>query len=95
MWKIIRNMLLQIINDMDSGNSNITEAEEQELLFLIQKISRQDLSKLEAANYIGVSRATFDKYVKDGLIPKGEKRMGFKELSWKKSDLDNVKHIRK
>ena len=30
-----------------------------------------------------------------GLIPKGHKRQGFKELSWLKSDLDNyVKNVR-
>jgi len=26
---------------------------------------------LEAADYIGVSRATFDNYIRKGLIPKG------------------------
>jgi predicted DNA-binding transcriptional regulator AlpA len=41
-----------------------------------------------AADYIGVSRATFDNYVKNGYIPKGEKKDGFKELHWHKSDLD-------
>lgn len=37
---------------------------------------------------LGVSRATFDNYVRDGFIPKGIKQEGFKELSWQKSDLD-------
>lgn len=88
MLKIIRNLLLQIINDMDSGNTNISENDQQEILELLQKIHSKDLSKIESANYIGVSRATFDNYIKKGLIPEGTKRQGFKELSWKKSDLD-------
>jgi len=46
------------------------------------------MSKIESANYIGVSRATFDNYIKNGWIPKGMKRLGFNELSWNKSDLD-------
>ena len=54
----------------------------------IQKITSKQLSKLESANYIGVSRATFDNYINRGLIPKGIKRLGFKELSWNKYDLD-------
>lgn len=29
------------------------------------------MSKTDAADYIGVSRATFDNYVRDGFIPKG------------------------
>lgn len=46
------------------------------------------MSKTQAADYIGVSRATFDNYVHDGFLPKGIKKEGFKELRWYKSDLD-------
>jgi excisionase family DNA binding protein len=46
------------------------------------------MSKTQAAEYIGVSRATFDNYIHDGFLPKGTKVEGFKELRWYKSDLD-------
>jgi len=36
---------------------------------------------------LNISRSTFDKLVKEGKLPKGKKRMGFKELSWKKEEL--------
>ena len=88
MLQIIRSLLQQIINDIDSNNSNISERQQFEVIKFIQKINTKELSKLEAAEYIGVSRATFDNYVRDGLIPKGQKRVGFKELSWNKCDLD-------
>ena len=88
MLKVIRNLLQQIINDIDSGNSNISQNDQYEVLSLIQKFTSKELSKLEAADYIGVSRATFDNYIRDGRIPRGRKRTGFKELSWNKSDLD-------
>ena len=88
MLKVLRNLLQQIINDIDSRNSNMSQENQIEAIKLIQKFYSKNLSKLEAANYIGVSRATFDNYIKNGWIPKGEKRMGFKELSWFKSDLD-------
>ena len=88
MLKIIRSLLAQILNDIDSGNSNIDEESQKELLNLIQKFTQKELSKVESANYIGVSRATFDNYIARGLIPKGTKRQGFKELSWNKQDLD-------
>ena len=87
MLKIIRSLIQQILNDIDSGNSNISEEEQKEILDLLQKINSKTLSKIEAANYIGVSRATFDNYINKGLIPKGHKRQGFKELSWNKCDL--------
>lgn len=100
MLRIIRNLLEQIINDIDSGNSIISESEQLETIDFIQKITQKQLSKQESANYIGVSRATFDNYINKGLIPKGTKRSGFKELSWNKSDLDkylnkNGKFVRK
>lgn len=37
------------------------------------------MSKIQACDYLGVSRATFDNYVKNGWIPKGYKQDGFKE----------------
>lgn len=46
------------------------------------------LSKEEACRYLNLSRSTFDTYIRNGWIPKGEKRLGFKELSWLESDLD-------
>lgn len=88
MIKLIRSILQQFIDNIDSGNSNISEKQQLELLDLLQKINQKELSKLESAEYIGVSRATFDNYIKNGWIPKGTKRQGFKELSWNKSDLD-------
>lgn len=35
-----------------------------------------------------MSRRARRNYINKGLIPKGRKRQGFKELSWNKSDLD-------
>ena len=88
MIQLIKTIFQQFIDDIDSGNSNICEVEQKELLNLLQKFNQKELSKIEAANYIGVCRATFDNYVDKGLIPKGHKRQGFKELSWNKRDLD-------
>ena len=88
MIQMLKTLLLQLLNDIDSGNSNISEDEQQQIIELFQKINSKELSKIESANYIGVSRATFDNYIAKGLIPKGKKRQGFKELSWNKNDLD-------
>ena len=88
MLQIIKKLLQQIIDDIDSNNSNISEKQQFEVIQFIQKINTKELSKLEAAEYLGVSRATFDNYVRNGLIPKGKKKVGFKELSWNKFDLD-------
>ena len=88
MLRLLRELLQQLINDIDSRNSNISEVDQLKAIELIQQITSKELSKIESADYIGVSRATFDKYVREGLIPRGTKRPGFKELSWNKNDLD-------
>lgn len=88
MLNILRKVLQQFITDIDSGNSNISEQDQIEIIDLIRRLNQKELSKIESARYIGVSRATFDNYIDKGWIPKGRKRQGFKELSWNKSDLD-------
>lgn len=84
----LKLLLQQLLYDIDSGNSNISESEQEDIIKFITKINSKELSKTESAQYIGVSRSTFDNYISKGLIPKGRKRQGFKELSWNKSDLD-------
>ena len=88
MLQLIKTALKQFIDDIDSGNSNITEEQQKELLSLLLQFNQKEYSKIEAADYIGVSRATFDNYINKGLIPKGKKRAGFKELFWYKKDLN-------
>lgn len=94
MLKVLRNLLEQIITDIDSGNTNITEEQELQTIQFLRNLTSSELSKIEAANYIGVSRATFDNYVNKGLIPHGIKRQG-RNLLWLKSDLDKFKNNRK
>ncbi len=93
MLSIIKNLLQQIINDIDSNNTNLTYEDQMKALRFIQNMTDKNcrMSKIQACDYLGVSRATFDNYVKNGWIPRGEKQDGFKELSWMKSDLDIYK----
>lgn len=88
MLKIIKAILQQWIDDIDSGNSNISEEQQEEIINLYQRTSLKEMTKVESANYIGVSRATFDNYISKGIIPKGSKRPGLSNLMWSKSDLD-------
>ena len=88
MNNIIKLILNQILKDLDSGNSNISEEQQEEIINLYQRMSLKEMTKVESANYIGVSRATFDNYISKGIIPKGSKRPGLSNLMWSKSDLD-------
>lgn len=90
MLKVIRNLLLKIVNNIDAGNSNITENEAIELAKVLQSYTDKTvkMSKYQAYQYFNVSRATFDNYVREGRLPRGKKEAGFKELFWAQKDLD-------
>lgn len=89
MKRIIRNLLQGIIDDLDAGNTNINEEEAIEVAKVISELRKDNgISKYAACEYLNVSRATFDNYVREGKIPKGKHEIGFKELRWYKKDLD-------
>ena len=71
MIKILRNILQQFIDDIDSGNSNITESQQLDIINLIQSLQDEELSKIEASQYVGISRATFDNHIQKGWIAEG------------------------
>ena len=87
MLSIIRNLLDKIVKDIDAGNSNITEEESTQIIDMLKSISESRISKYQACQLLNVSRATFDNLVREGKLPKGKKQIGFKELSWKKSEI--------
>ena len=98
MLKLIRNQLARIISDIDSGNSNITEQEGLELMKHLNTLTDWNtrISKYEACKILGVSRATFDNYVRAGKIPEGYRQVGFKEKFWEKKEIEEFKqHITK
>lgn len=90
MLKIIRNLLLKIVDNIDTGNSNLSEKEALQAIDYLKELTNKEkrLSKYESCRYLNVSRATFDNYVRAGKLPRGKHEAGFKELSWSKKDLD-------
>ena len=90
MLKIIRELLLKIVDNIDAGNSNLSEDEALQAIDYLKKLTNKEkrLSKYAACRYLNVSRATFDNYVRAGRLPRGKHEAGFKELSYSKKDLD-------
>ena len=91
MLKIIRSLLVNIIDRIDSGNTNITEEEGLEVINYLNKFNNKDegISKYTACQYLNISRATFDNLVKEGKLPEGKHIQGFKEKRWYRKDLDD------
>lgn len=82
------------IENIDAGNSEITEEELVELVKLLATINKggERISKTIACEKILLcSPSTFDNYVREGIIPPGRKVAGFKELSWTESDFIGIK----
>ena len=102
MLKIIRSILQQYIDNIDTNNTNLDYEQQCKLLKILSNVDigqENEMNKTEAAEYLGVSRATFDNYIHDGFLPKGREVGRFKELRWYKSDLDlyliNKEHMSK
>ena len=91
MLQIIKSILQKFIDDIDADNTNISYEQQCDIIRILSNVDSgkdNEMNKTQAADYLGVSRATFDNYVRDGFIPKGKQIGSFKELRWYKSDLD-------
>ncbi len=91
--KLIRDLLTEAIANIDSGNSNRSEEELDDIIKTLTKLNRgvKRISKRYACDKIlHCSQSTFDNYLKLGLIPPGHKEVGFKELSWSEKDFDDA-----
>ena len=93
MLNIIKELLLNIVDNIDSGNSRIPEDKQIDIIRYLNEFTNttERLSKYKACQYLNVSRATFDNYVREGKLPKGKKTPGFNELSWTKKELEEYR----
>lgn len=91
MIQLIKTILQKFIDDIDADNTNLSYEQQCDIIRILSNVNLgqdNEMNKTQAADYLGVSRATFDNYVHDGYIPKGKQIGKFKELRWYKSDLD-------
>lgn len=90
---MLRSLLVESIENIDSGNSNRSDEELESIVKVLIKLNRgiKRISKKEACERIlHCSSSTFDNYLKLGLIPPGHKEYSFKELSWSEKDFDDA-----
>lgn len=82
--KIVLKELRKVADKIESGNCELTE---EEAIDILKVVANEAMSKDQACSYLNLSRSRFDDLVKEGKLPKGKKRRGFKELVWYKADL--------
>lgn len=91
--KLIRDLLADRLEQLDAGNSNIDEESAIAIFKAVNDSTdmTRRVSKYKACQMLHISRATFDNYVREGKLPKGEHTIGFKELSWSIKSINDFK----
>ena len=94
MNNFLRKYVVKILREAaDKIDAGTCELDEEQVMDIASAISHQVLSKDEACSYLNLSRSRFDDLVREGKIPKGKKRRGFKELIWYKDELtETIRH---
>lgn len=82
---LISSHLRDIADKLDAGNTNVTE---QQAIDILSSITHIALSKEEACDKFGISRATFDRYVLNGYIPRGIKEKHKTNLVWYQDEIE-------
>lgn len=92
--ELLKTVLQNAINNIDTGNSRINDDQYDELIDSISLMinAEQKYSKYQACKYLGISRATLDNYVRAGKL-ESRTQQGFKEKFFYKRDLDKIKTI--
>ena len=83
--KLITKLLRETADKIDTGNCELSESEAMDIMSVL---SHRAMSKEDACLYLNLSRSRFDDLVREGKLPKGKKRRGFKELVWYQDELD-------
>lgn len=85
--RAVTKLLRETADKIDSGNCELNEEQAMDIMSVL---GHEVLSKDEACSYLNLSRSRFDDLVREGKIPKGKKRRGFKELIWYKDELTKI-----
>lgn len=83
--KQIVKALKETADKIEAGNCELSESEAMDIMSVL---SHQVMSKEDACIYMNMSRSKSDDLVREGKLPKGRKRRGFKELVFYKDELD-------
>ena len=85
----LKNLVVKFLNEtaknIETGNCELSESKAMDIM---RVLSHQVMSKEDACIYMNMSRSKFDDLIKEGKLPKGRKRRGFKELVFYKDELD-------
>lgn len=82
---LVVKYMREVADKIEVGTSDISESEAIDILRIV---AHEAMSKEQACAYLNLSRARFDDLVRERKLPKGKKRVGFKELVFYRDELD-------
>ena len=90
MLKVIKDQLIKIINDIDTGNSNLTPEQTIQVAELLNEITnpKKLYNRTQADKYLICCVQSLDLYRKDGTLEEGKKEKGG-VIQWTKKQLDD------
>ena len=82
---LVVKYMREVADKIEVGTSEITESEAIDILRIV---AHEAMSKEQACSYLNLSRSRFDELIRERKLPKGKKRVGYKELVFYKDELD-------
>ena len=83
--KLVSKLLREAADKLDAGTSELSPSEAMDIA---DALCHRVLSKEMACKHLNLSRSRFDDLVRSRKLPKGRKRVGFKELVWFEDELN-------
>lgn len=82
--RLLVRTLRKVADDIEVGNCEITD---EEAIHAASLFAHRPMNKDQACRYLNMSRSKFDTKIRQGLLPKGKKIAGSKELKWFEDEL--------
>ena len=83
--KLFVKMLRDTADKVEVGNCELTSDEAMDIMGVM---SHEAMSKDAACGYLNIGKSKFDNLVREGKLPRGRSRRGFKELVFYKDELE-------
>lgn len=86
------NLIAQLVKVLRDAANKIEagscEVDEEQAIKIMQLVAHQPMSKEKAAMYLNISTSKFDTLIREKKMPKGRKKLGWKEKRWYQDEID-------
>ena len=82
---MVSRLLRETADKLDAGTSELSPSEAMDIA---DALCHRVMSKEMACRHLNLSRSRFDELIRTKKLPKGRKRVGFKELVWYEDEIN-------